>query len=245
VATTVGANGRLLEGLLVSFSATRGTLSSSSAVTNGNGEARVTLRTNVDTDITATAGSKTSAVVKVTAQPGPSVQLTCAVGSVTNCATVTQGVAVLFTAQRASSSSVIVSSTLDYGDGASVSLGPLTNPVQASHSYAQNGTYTALLTATDVNGESTTASLPIQVLSAVSSSVSAQSTGGLGVTATATVSAPVVQYAWTFEGTGVTKTTTEATTTYTYASSGRKTVSVTATLTDGRTTMATTTVVVP
>ena len=59
----------LLPGISVSFSANRGTLSSSSAVTDANGEARVTLTTNADTSVTATAGSKTSTpATTITAQ---------------------------------------------------------------------------------------------------------------------------------------------------------------------------------
>jgi hypothetical protein len=102
--------------------------------TDANGEARVTLMTNADTDVTATAGTKTSTAAKVTSQPGPSVTLTCAVGSTNNCASVSTGDTATFTAARASTSSAIRTSTLDFGDGQSQSLGSLSSSVQVSAS---------------------------------------------------------------------------------------------------------------
>ncbi|HLG59425.1 MAG TPA: PKD domain-containing protein [Vicinamibacterales bacterium] len=244
IATVVGVGGRLLASIPVSFSSSRGTLSSTSVLTDANGEARVTLTTNADTDISVAAGTKT-ATAKVTSQPGPAVTLTCAVGAVTNCATVTVGQAVLFTAQRVTGSGAVTSSTLDFGDGASISLGSLASPVNASHSYSQTGTFTARLTATDANGETTTAVQPVQVSDVANISVTTTK-AGMTVTATATVTgANVSQYAWTFQGTTPNATTSGNTATFTYAAAGTYTVSVTATLTDGRTVTASTPVVVP
>jgi hypothetical protein len=247
IATVVGTGGRLLPNISVSFSATRGTLSSSSALTDANGEARVTLTTNADTDVTATAGTKTSTpATRVSGQPGPAVTLTCAVGAVTNCATVSVGQAVLFTAQRAAGSGSVASATLDFGDGTSFNLGTLASAVNVSHSYTQTGTFTARLTATDASGETTTAVQPVQVGDVANISVTAVNTSGRTVTATATVTgANVSQYAWTFEGATPNATTSGNTATFTYATAGTKTVSVTATLTDGRTVTASNSVVVP
>src|SRR5688572_20973386 len=103
IATVVGTGGRLLANIPVSFSASRGTLSSTSAVTDAQGEARVTLTTNGDTDISVVAGTKT-ATTKITGQPGPSVALTCSVGSASNCALASIGQPVVFTAQRGQAS---------------------------------------------------------------------------------------------------------------------------------------------
>jgi PKD repeat protein len=245
IATVVGTGGRLLSGIPVSFSATRGTLSATSAITNAQGEASVTLTTNGDTDITVAAGTKT-ATTKVTGQPGPSVTLSCAVGTATNCATVNQGQSVVFTAQRGTTTSSIASSTLDFGDGSStVSLGALASPATVPHAYAQAGTYTARLTATDINGETTSDTEIVQVLSPAQASVSATVTSGRTVQATATTSVPATQYVWTFEGTTSNITTTTNTATFTYSTAGTKTVSVTATLVDGRTATASTQVDVP
>jgi PKD repeat protein len=244
-ALVVGQNGRLLEGIRVSFTASHGTLSSTTALTDGNGEARVTLTTNADTNVTATAGSKTSEAAKVTAQPGPSVTLTCAVGATTNCATVTVGQAVSFTAQRAQGSSVLTSSTLDFGDGASVNLGNLSSTSTVSHTYTQAGSFTARLTATDVNGETTTSTQVIQVVASASLTLTLQNPSGRLVDATANLAAATAtQFSWTWES-GATDITSTNTNTHTYTTAGTKTVSVTATLSDGRTLTAVQSITLP
>jgi PKD repeat protein len=151
----------------------------------------------------------------------------------------------VFTAQRGATTSSIVSSTLDFGDGSNtVSLGALSSAVTVPHAYGQAGTYTATLTATDVSGETTSDTEIVQVLSPASASVSAAITTGRTVQAIATTSTSATQYVWTFEGT-TTQTTSTNTTTHTYTTPGIKTVSVTATLVDGRTVSASTQIDVP
>ena len=66
VATVTASNGRRLAGLPVTFSSSEGTLSSSSAVTDANGQARVTLTTDRTATVTASAGAKQSTAVTVT-----------------------------------------------------------------------------------------------------------------------------------------------------------------------------------
>jgi PKD repeat protein len=241
-ATVVGTGGRLLSGIPVSFSATRGTLSSTSAVTDAQGEARVTLTTNADTDITVAAGTKT-ATAKVTGQPGPAVALTCSVGAATNCATASVGQTIVFTAQRAQGSANLTSSTLDFGDNSNINLGTLSAPTNVPHAYSAPGTYTAQLTGTDANGESST-SAQVILVSAVTATVSASVTLGMTVSATATVSAPVTQYQWNW-GDGSSSTTTSPTAQHTYALSGTNTIVMTATLQAGGTVTGSTVIVVP
>lgn len=252
VATVTGTNGRALPNIPVSFSATRGTLSAGSALTDANGEARVTLTTNADTDITATAGSKTTTTAAhVAAQPGPSVTLTCAVGSTNNCAAVSVGDTVTFTASRASTSSAIASSTLDFGDGQSESLGPLSSPVSIAHRYSQGGIYTARLTATDINGENTTTSTVINVTDLIATiSLSVTNTVTRTVQATATLSASgstISRYEWTFapDGNPASLTTTTNSATSSFAAAGTKTVTVRVVLTDGRSASASGQIQVP
>ena len=243
-ATVVGVGGRTLPGITVSFTATRGTLSSTTAVTDSAGEARVTLTTNGDTDVTVAAGTKT-ATAKITGQPGPAVTLTCSVGTVTNCAVVSVNQPVLFTAQKATSSSVIAAATLDFGDGTSADLGALASAVNVSHSYSQTGTYTARLTARDINGEIVTTPQIVQVLDQATVTVSLQITSGRTVLATATVNGGTgTQYAWTFE-TGATFTTASNSQSFPYTTAGTKTVNVTVTLSDGRTTVGGASINVP
>jgi len=250
-ATVVGANGRALANIPVNFSATRGTLSNVSGPTDANGEARATLTTNADTDITATAGTKTSTAAHVTAQPGPSVTLTCAVGSVNNCASVAVGDIVTFTSGRAANSSAIASSTLDYGDGQSESLGTLSSPISTSHRYNTAGTYTARLTATDINGESTATSSVITVTDLVATiSLNVTNTVTRTVQATATLNAPaatIARYEWSFlpDANPATLTTTTNSATSSFAAAGTKTVSVRGVLTDGRSASASAQINVP
>jgi PKD repeat protein len=245
VATVVGVAGRLLPNIPVSFSATRGTLNSTTATTDAQGEARVTLTTNGDTDISVAAGTKT-ATTKVTGVPGPSVSLTCTVGSAATCATATVGQTVVFTAQRAQGSGNLTSAVLDFGDNSSQSLGTLSSAATVPHTYAQAGTYTARLTGTDSNGESSTTVQVIQVSAAATATVSASiTTAPRTVTATATASAPVTQYQFNWgDGTAAT-TTTSPTAQHTYTTDNTFTITMTATLQSGGTVPATTTITVP
>ena len=242
-ATVLGVAGRLLSSIPVSFSATRGTLSATSALTDTQGEARVTLTTNGDTDITVVAGTKT-ATAKVTGQAGPAVALTCTVGSATNCATASVGQTVVFTAQRASGSANLVSASLDFGDNtSSVDLGTLSASTTVPHAYSQAGTYTARLTGMDANGESATSAQVIQV-NPVTLTVTASVTSGTTVSATATVNATVTQYLWNW-GDMTSTTTTTATATRMYAGPGTYTIVVTAALQSGGTVQGQTVVIVP
>ena len=227
----------------MSFSASRGTLSGTTATTDAQGEARVTLTTNGDTDISVAAGTKT-ATTKITGVPGPAVALTCSVGSATNCATASVGQAVVFTAQRAQGSGNITSAVLDFGDNSSVNLGKLSGPATIPHTYTQPGTYTARLTGTD--GNESSSSVQVVLVTAVTATVSATiTTPPRTVTATATVSAPVTQYVWSWGDMTANTTTTTATAPDTYTAAGTFDITVTATLQGGGTATATTSIVVP
>jgi hypothetical protein len=252
IATVAGTNGRMLANIPVTFSATRGTLSSGTALTDGAGEAHVTLTTNAETDVTAIAGTKKSdPAAKVTVLPAPSVALTCAVGQVNNCASVVSGDTVTFTATRAEASSVFASSTLDFGDGQSESLGTLSSPVSVAHRYVQAGTYTARLSATDVNGETTTTTAVIRVDELVATiSLNITNTVTRTVQATATLSATgatIARYEWTFgpDANPATITTTTNSATSSFATAGNKTVTVRVVLTDGRSATASAQIQVP
>jgi len=243
IATVVGAGGRLLVNVPVSFSASRGTLSATTAITDAQGEARVTLNTNGDTDISVAAGTKT-ATTKVTGVAGPSVSLTCTVGSASTCATASVGQTVIFTAQRAQGSGNITNAVLDFGDNSSQNLGTLSSAATVPHTYSQAGTYSARLTGTDANGETSTSVQVIQV-NAVTATVTASVTAGNTISATATVSSPVTQYVWSWGDATANTTTTTATAPHTYAGPGTYPIQVTATLQAGGTVVANTSIVVP
>jgi PKD repeat protein len=146
---------------------------------------------------------------------------------------------------------VIASSTLDFGDGQSESLGQLNSPVSVAHRYNQAGTYTARLAATDVNGETTTTTSVIRVDDLVASiSVNVTNTVTHTVQAVATLSATnaiIARYEWTFDpdGSPRTLTTTTNTATSSFATGGDKTVTVRVVLNDGRSATATAQIQVP
>jgi len=247
IATVLGTGGRLLANIPVSFSATRGTLSATTAATDAQGEARVTLNTNGDTDISVAAGTKT-ATTKITGVPGPSVSLTCSTGTgqaAGTCASATAGQPVTFTAQRAQGSGNITSATLDFGDNSSVNLGTLSSSATIPHSYAEAGTYTARLTGTDGNGESSTAVQVVIVTAAPTATVSATvTTPPRTVTATATTSVPATSYSFNW-GDGQPNTTgASPTAQHTYTGAGNWGITMTATLSSGATVTATTFVTV-
>jgi hypothetical protein len=252
VATVAAKDGRLLSNIPVTFSATHGTLSSGTATTDGAGEARVTLTTNAETDVVAIAGAvKSDPATKVTVLPAPSVTLTCAVGASGNCAAISVGETVTFTATRAMGSSVIASSTLDFGDGQSVSLGQLSSPVSVAHRYNQAGTYTARLEATDVNGDNTTTTSVIRVEDLVATlSLTLTNTQTRTVQATATLSAigvNIARYEWTFlpDANQSALTTTSNSATVSFTGPGTKDVTVRIVLTDGRSASASAQIQVP
>jgi len=252
VATVTGTNGRLLANIPVTFSASHGSLSSGTALTDAAGEAHVTLNTNADTDIIATAGTKKSdPAAKVTVLPAPSITLTCAVGAQGSCASVSAGETVTFTATKATGSSAISSSTLDFGDGESVSLGSLSSPQSVAHRYNAAGTYTARLNATDVNGDNTTTTFVLRVEDLVATlSLTITNTQTKTVQATATLSAVgvnIARYEWTFgpNATQSSLVTSTGTVSVSFTTAGPKTVTVRIVLTDGRSATATAQIDVP
>jgi PKD domain-containing protein len=240
VATVASDTGRLLSNIPVTFSATHGTFSSGSATTDANGEASVTLNTNADTDVTATAGAVTSAVAKIAALPLPSVALSCAVGAQGSCAAISVGETVTFTATKATASSAISSSTLDFGDGTSVSLGSLSSPVSVAHRYSSGGTFTAKLDARDVNGDNTTTSLVLRVEDLVATlSLTITNTQTRTIQATAVLSAigvNIARYEWTFspDANQSSLITSSGSASVSFTTPGTKTVTVRIVLTDGR-----------
>ena len=66
IATVVGAGGRALQGIAVTFNASAGQLGSTLVMTDVNGQATTTLTTDRTTTVTAQAGSKVSTAVTVT-----------------------------------------------------------------------------------------------------------------------------------------------------------------------------------
>ena len=258
IATVIGADGQLLPGVAVVFSTDQGALSTPTVTTDVNGEARTTLTTSQQAVASATAGITTSSSVTVTVRSGPAVTISCAPASGTgNCAavqadTTSNTATVIFTITKSTGSSTLSTVTLNFGDGNSQSLGNLaggtatSTRVYSGPSGSTATTYTATVQATDINGETSTASIVVivtprpQFLVTLAAALGTAVAGvGRPVTLTATVTGAdaVSSYAWTF-GDNTTAETDGNSTTHVYTSNGAKTATVEVTTTDGRTATA-------
>jgi hypothetical protein len=265
VATVVGVDGQTLSGVGVTFNTDQGTLNASNVTTGADGEARATLTTSQEATVSATAGVTTSSTVTVTVRSGPIVSIACTPASGTgNCAavqadTTNNTATVLFTVTKATGSSTLRTATLDFGDGASSSLGNLAGgsaTVTRTYDGPSGSTavsYTAVVQATDINSESASASTTVIVtpkaarprLIVTLAAVTGTAVFGVGqpVTFTATVTpatdgADVVSsYEWTF-GDSSSAVTNGASTSHVYTTNGTKVAIVEVTTTDGRTATA-------
>ena len=274
IASVVTESGRGVEGVPVTFNTDGGTLGASTVTSDSSGEARTTLTTNRQTVVSATSGSKTSSNLTITVRSGPGLTFTCAPTAGTgNCSAVQASAnntaTVVFTIAKSTDSSNLTAATIDFGDGSSQSLGPLASSTTVSHAYAgptgsNPRTFTAVVTATDINGERTTATTTVTVTPRAERTpinVALTSTCGTATfqgqrcefTATATGggeggtgNAAIESYTWDFgedEDDG-TVTTSGNVNSHVYTSDGRYTVVVTVRTADGRTANARTVVVI-
>jgi hypothetical protein len=162
LATVTAANGRSLQGLLVTFASSEGTLSSSTAITDSNGQARVTLTTNRNATVTASAGAKQSTAVTVTRRDPASVA--------TATLSATAGTPVVGSGQSFSFTATVNVSPADpaiqptrfewaFGDGGSI----VTNSPSTSHVYTSgpNSTRTVTVKIDLTNGQTLVATTQI------------------------------------------------------------------------------------
>ena len=252
-ASVLDPSGGSLAGIPVTFSADHGGVDPGTAVTDASGQATTTLTTSAETKVTASAGTAT-ATATVTLRPGPGVTIKCTPASGTSCAAVaasdaTNTATVTFDIAKATGSSALRDATVNFGDGTSQSLGTLSGgTVTVAHNYSGSSsgniaTYTAVVTATDLDNERSSAStivnvtprsaLTIDLAAAQGYSIAGQ---GQTVAFTATVAGGVAQsFAWDFDGDGTIDATTSSNkTTRIYTANGRHTALVTVQTTDGR-----------
>ena len=238
------------------FSTTVGTLTEISAISDVGGRATVGLVTTEEATVTATIGSAastSSASVTVSVAVPGTVTLRCqGSGSVasTNCSQILES-SVAFTVERvtAAGASAIANATLEFGDGFTQGFGSLSSSRTVTHVYGAAGTYTALVRATDVNGEQTEASVAVTILAkrpfgvTVAASATSVTANLTSVTFTATLTGDttvdIASYDWTFlDSTGGTErsvTTSGNTVGHVFTATGNKTIRVVATAADGRT----------
>jgi len=162
IAQALDASGNLLSGIPVTFSTTAGRLSSSSAITDANGDGRVTLTTSTEADVTARAGSKESAPVKVSVSVivVPTIGLTTA----TPAPLVDEPVTFIITVTPAPGGSPIDEVRIDFGDGDSADLGAVSGQTSATHTYGDAGDRTVRVTVSDTANLTTSQAIVITVL---------------------------------------------------------------------------------
>ena len=229
IATVLDTGGNPLRGAPVNFSTTAGQLAQSTVLTNDAGDARTTLTTNVNADVTARVGGGATAPtgkITISARSLPLISITVAgpLGGQANSAEVGQPAIFTIKSETGTDGNAIRSVRIDFGDGSGTTLGALPNATTVSHVYNRTGAFTVTATATDALGFVGSTSAIITVLDRASIPVSVTATvplsGGL-VTFSANVTIPagvsIRAYVWDF-GDGVVFTTTGITTSHRYIS---------------------------
>lgn len=234
-ASVSDASGNRLPGVPILFSTTAGTLGASQVITDAAGTASTTLFTTSAATVTATVSGTVTGTVMVAVNAAPTIAVT------TSTTTPTAGDATVFSVTTTAPGSPITNVSIDFGDGASLSLGSLTGTSSVSHVYASAGTYTVVGTVTDSSGEKVSVTTVITVASQTPLNVTLT-----GPTTNPTVNSPVTftaavtplavaisRFEWTF-GDGTSVDTSGGSTSHAYSSAGLKTVQVTAVASNGR-----------
>jgi hypothetical protein len=224
VANVIDADGTPVAGVLVTFATDRGSLSPPIALTDDGGFAVTTLTTTATAKVTATVGAVTSPATTVTVSAFGLASFT------PDTPAGTAGSVISFTVSPAAGAN-LTNVRVDFGDGNTKNLGPISKDTKVPNTYCSPGSYNATATYTDAAGE--TGSLSAVVI-----------IGALPVTITAeppvpTVGAPVLfsvslaastqvsKFVWTFDDPpGPPETTTSAHIFHTFPSRGTKTVRV-------------------
>jgi hypothetical protein len=162
-ASVLDSVGNRLRGVPVTFSTTAGTLSSSVATTDSEGNATVQLTTSRTADVTARLGGAgdgtITGTVKVTVATANGVTLT---ELAPNPAQVGQAVSVLVSPPGADTNAAAPTVSINWGDGTTESLGLVASPRRVSHIYNSTGTFQITATAT-ADGNSVQSSTSVVV----------------------------------------------------------------------------------
>jgi len=232
--------GNRLAGVPVSFTTDAGVLSPSSAISDGNGEARAALSTTAKARVTASVvGGTTSsltATLDIPVRVGPTVIISVPA------ANLVPGVPAIFSVAVNAGGAAVRSATIEFGDGGkqSVSTSGLST---VTHVYTESGTFIVTAEAIDTAGESATATASVSVQAVVvavsmtvsPSTITTTSPAEFAALATTTpASTTIERYEWDF-GDGSIRTTSGSTTSHLYALGGgrRYVVSVRAVTTTG------------
>jgi hypothetical protein len=229
--------GNALPGIVVSFAASPGSVSPTTATSNDQGIASTTLTTTAESTVTATAGgtaTSLSGTVTVTLRPQTTV-------SISGPASGTVAVPVSFTITPGATT-IITDVEVDYGDGSDdFHLGSISSATSAAHVFTHSGVFTITARAVDSQGESTEVStqvaiapLHVSVVAAPSSDTEPQVGDRVGFTATTSPDGALIDsYEWNFGDGTEPQTSQSFQVEHTYHSSGTKTVTACLTISGG------------
>jgi adhesin/invasin len=224
VANVTDEGGAPVAGIPVTFATDHGTMSPPTVPTDTSGNATSTLTTTVSASVTATAGTVTSTAAKVTVNAFGLSGFT-----ITSTSSTAAGVPVTF--QVTPTTGVNLTNVkVDFGDGQSRNLGPISAAQSIQHAYCSAGSFNAVATVTDASGGTGSLSQTVLVGSLpVTLSSSGTTSPGSPITFTVAfgTAAPVVDhFLWTFDdGTGQ-FTTTSTQLPHTFTTRGLKNVRV-------------------
>jgi adhesin/invasin len=221
-AVVVNESGGAMPGVPVTFTTDNGTLSPATATSDASGNATTTLTTTKTAKVSASAGATTATPLVVT------VSATSLSGFSATPESPVVGQAVVFTV-KPNTNANLQNVHVDFGDGRSADLGPISDTGTAKNAYCAPGNYRATATATDAAGGSGALStnvivgaLPVTFGSVGTVTVNAPVTFSV----TGTTAAQVSRYTWNFIEDNVSFDTGAPSTPFTFTSRGRKTVRV-------------------
>ena len=198
VATVLDARQNPLPTVPVSFTTSAGTLRPLSATTDGGGNARTVLTTTATAEVTAsagdhepalltvavatdTAGHDASSAVVVVVTDAPAIPVSLSADP--QAPAVHQPVTFTVTVSPPDAAPAVRDVSVDFGDGAATSLGPLSGTTTTAHVYRKPGPFVVTATVRDAAGRTAAASVGLTVADAPAVSASI----------TATPAAPAVQ----------------------------------------------------
>jgi len=189
-ALVIDINGNALVGSPVSFTTTAGSLSSTLALTDGNGVASTVLTTHAQATVTASVGAQAPSQTGTSGSSGTGSSGSGSSGTTTPNATGTASGSVVVNVSIAPSITIkppatiqkglaasftftvtvpqtggvpVKESTVDWGDGQSQNLGSFTGDQVATHVYNSTGTFLVTARVTDVTGSGNSSSTPVTV----------------------------------------------------------------------------------
>lgn len=242
-ATVMDENGNRLAGVPVTFSSTAGTLLNGTVLTDSNGEARTTLNSTQEAQVSVTAGAQT-AQLTISVTPPISVSI-----SASGSTTLTVGTPVSFSISASSGTggAPLTDVTVNWGDGESQSLGTPSSSAggvstTVQHVYRSAGTYTPTVIATDSSGQRRSASTTVVIAAAARPLITLTVPGSVSNNAVFTAQVSIAQNPSNLTvqsvefnfGDGTVKRVNALQTTHAYGAAGNYNVRATVTFSDGQ-----------